>query len=249
MPNGERLVVKVGTDARNFYLFQTALHPVVASNDTITPGGGWLPEIVIDFEKWFALKDEAERRLIEHPPTAGGQDTVWSADSSYALVLEDRARAPNLNLVRELSFAVYNAAGLSTNGEIWIDDMRLTGATRATGHAAAVSMQMNIGDFITGNFAFGHQDDTFQQLNENTSYVAAGDYNFNADMHLDRLLPASLGIDLPVSITHMSNRRIRHSCRARTCSRRVSATCARPVAAQRVLAYVSQSALLRRIRG
>ena len=36
------------------------------------------------------------------------QDTVWSADSTYALVYENRARAPNLAAIRELSFAVYN---------------------------------------------------------------------------------------------------------------------------------------------
>ena len=198
-PNGDRLVVKIGTDARNFYLFQTPLH--AAPTDTVRPAH-WLPELVIDFDKWFALKDSAEKRQIQRTGTAGAQDTVWSADSAYAIVLEDRARAPNLNLVREISFAVYNAGGLPSDGEVWIDDMRLTGATRATGRAGALSLQMNVGDFITGGFSYAHQDDVFQQLNENTPYIAAGDYSFNADMHLDRLLPASLGIDLPVSVAH-----------------------------------------------
>jgi hypothetical protein len=197
---GERLIVKVGTDARNYYLFQTRLH---TANAKVTQAD-WLPEIVIDFEKWFALKDSAEKRLIEHPPLAGGQDTVWSADSAYAIVLEDRARAPNLQLVREISFAVYNASNMPATGEVWIDDMRLTGATRTTGRAGALNLQMNVGDFLTGGLSFAHQDDVFQQLNENTSYIASGDLSFNVDAHLDRLLPASLGIDLPVSITHSS---------------------------------------------
>jgi hypothetical protein len=150
------------------------------------------------------LKDSAEQRLIEHPPVAGGQDTVWSADSAYAIVLEDRARAPNLQQVRELSFAVYNASSLTAAGEVWIDDMRLTGASRTTGRAAALNLQMNVGDFITGGLSYAHQDDVFQQLNENTSYIAAGDLSFNADAHLDRLLPASLGLDLPLSVSHSS---------------------------------------------
>jgi hypothetical protein len=201
VPNGERLIVKVGTDARNFYLFQTRLHPAGAQVDSLS----WKPEVVIDFEEWFKLKDQAESDIIRNPPAAGAQDTVWSADSTYAIVLEDRARAPNLNQIREISFAVYNGGAMDANGEVWIDDMRLTGAERAIGRAGAIALDMNIGDFINGSVSFAHQGDVFQQLNESATYVAAGDLAFSADVHLDRLLPARLGVDLPVSITHTAN--------------------------------------------
>ncbi len=198
-PDGERFVVKIGSDPRNYYMYQTTLRP--AYGDAIERAS-WLPEVVIDFEEWFALKVESERRLIERPPTAGGQDTIWSADSTYALVLEDRARAPNLQQVREISFAVYNGSSMTTDGEVWIDDMRLTGATRAAGRAGAITLDMNAGDFINGSISYAQQDDVFQQLNETPSYLAAGDVSFNADAHLDRLMPSSWGIDLPLSLTH-----------------------------------------------
>src|SRR5690606_114159 len=99
---GERLVIRVGTDPRNFYLYQTPLRPAAA------PGAGAPAEWVgrpIDFDPWLALRAEAEQRV---PRTGFTQDTLWSADSTYALVYEDRARAPNLAAVREITFAVYN---------------------------------------------------------------------------------------------------------------------------------------------
>jgi hypothetical protein len=201
VPDGNRFIVKIGTDARNYYLYQTRLHPApVGDPDTL--GGDWLPEVVIDFEQWFALKAEAERRQVTRPITAGVQDTVWSADSTYAIVLEDRARAPNLQAVREISFAVYNGGGSPADGEVWIDDMRLTGAARTTGRATALGLEMNVGEFITGAFTLSHRDDVFQQLNENTPYVASGDFTLNADAHLDRLLPAAWGVDLPLNVSH-----------------------------------------------
>jgi hypothetical protein len=63
----------------------------------------------VDFERWFDLKAEAERRLLEEGPPTDGPLVVWDADSTYAVVMEDRGRAPNLAAIRELGFAVYNA--------------------------------------------------------------------------------------------------------------------------------------------
>jgi hypothetical protein len=45
----------------------------------------------------------------------------------------------------------------------------------------------------------------FRQLNEDPSFLGIGDFTLNADVHLDRLLPASWGLDLPLSITHTSS--------------------------------------------
>src|SRR5690606_21930070 len=50
-PGGaERLVVSLGTDARNRYLYQTRLRPAPAGA-TLVPEA-WLPEFTIDFEEW-----------------------------------------------------------------------------------------------------------------------------------------------------------------------------------------------------
>ena len=196
----QRFTVRIGSDPQNFYLYQTRLTP--ATGDRAATPTDWLPEVIIDFEQWFELKARAERLLIERGPRAAGADTVWSADSTYAIVLQDRARAPNLAAVRELTFAVYNGGDMPAAGEVWIDDMRIDMPHRDPGAAGNIALNMNAGDFVTASVALSNQGPLFRQLNENPSYVGGSALSFGADARLDQVLPASWGIDLPLSVTH-----------------------------------------------
>src|SRR5690606_24864697 len=136
---------------------------------------------VIDFQQWFTLKAEAEQLLIERGPSPTGVDTVWSADSTYAIVLQDRARAPNLAAVRELVFAVYNGGAVPTSGEVWINDMRIGIPDREMGAAGNIALNMNAGDFVNANVTLSNQGPLFRQLNENPSYVSGSSLSFGAD--------------------------------------------------------------------
>lgn len=198
-PNGsQRLLVKVGTDPRNYYLFQTRLRP--ATGDRAATTTDWQPEIVIDFGPWFELKALAERRLIE-TGTAFGQDTIWSADSTYAVVFEDRARAPNLASVRELSFAIYNGAAAAAKGEVWLDELRLVAAQRDPGMAGNVHLTV-ANEFMNVTASYASRGAVFHQLDEQPSYMRAGDLRLNALTQLDRFLPASWGVEMPFFVEH-----------------------------------------------
>ncbi|MGH7465464.1 MAG: hypothetical protein ACREK1_09840, partial [Longimicrobiales bacterium] len=200
-PDGdERFMVRIGTDPHNFYLYQSRLRPPTGPR-AVTPAD-WMPEIVIDFEQWFTLKAQAEQLLIERGPRPAGVDTVWSADSTYAIVLQDRARAPNLAAVRELVFAVYNGATVPATGEIWIDDMRVGIPDTDPGAAGNVALAVNAGHFVSASLTLSNQGPLFRQLNENPSYVGGSSLAFGADARLDRVLPAGWGVDLPLSVTH-----------------------------------------------
>ncbi len=206
-PTGaERLVVKVGTDDRNFYLFQTRLAPAVGAGPATA--GDWLPEIIIDFDRWFELRVQAEERLIRGGPRVGAtQDTVWSADSTYAIVLEDRARAPNLAAVREVSLAVYNGGLAPIDGEVWINDIRLDQAFRDPGAAGNVRLDVVGGDVFTASIGYANQGAVFRQLNQGANYIGSGDVSVNGRAQLDRMLPEDWGIDAPLSITHTRSAR------------------------------------------
>ena len=197
--DGERFLVKIGTDARNYYLFQTRLRP--ATSDRATTEADWTPEVVIDFSRWFDLKAEAERRLITRG-VGFTSDTVWSADSAYAVVLEDRARAPNLAAVRELVFAVYNGGSAPTNGEVWIDEMRLGEPLTDPGGAGNVTLALT-GDFLNASVGFANRGSLFRQLGETPGYRTSGDLSINALARLDRFLPSAWGFDVPLTVTHV----------------------------------------------
>jgi hypothetical protein len=144
---------------------------------------------------------QAEEQLIRER-TGALQDTVWDADSTYAIVLEDRARAPNLAGVREVSLAVYNSGGLPIDGEVWIDDIRLDRAVQDAGAAGNVSLDIRGGDVFTATVGYANQGPVFRQLNQDPSYVSAGAFNLGTRAQLDRLLPAAWGLDIPINVSH-----------------------------------------------
>lgn len=197
---GERLQVKLGTDKRNYYLFQTRLNPSV--NGGVVTTDAWRPEVVIDFERWMALRSEAEELLITAPPPQGESLVLWSEDSTYAVVLEERGRAPNLAAVREIGFAIYNAGGAPATGEVWLNDMRLGGAVRDPGYAGQLNLELRGGDFINTNLSFSSQGALFRQLNQEARYQRSADMSLNTRAELGNFLPSAWGVSLPVSVSH-----------------------------------------------
>ncbi len=195
-----RFQVKAGNDPRNFYLYQSRLTPPKsgAANPT-----DWLPEVVIDFEKWIALRAQA-MELSERGTTPTGQPLVlWDADSTYAVVMDDRARAPNLSAMRELAFAVYNAGGVpADSGEVWIDDMRLGAAFKDPGMAGTLSFDVRAGDFLSANITYANQSAVFRQLNQDARYLASGDVSVASTAQLGQFAPSSWCLELPLSVVH-----------------------------------------------
>lgn len=200
----QRLLVRVGTDPRNYYLYQTRLKDAVG--DRAVTQADWAPEVVIDFEQWFKLKARAELELMRAPRTSNEPFVLFSDDSTYAVVMDDRARAPNLAAIRELSFAVYNGGIGAADGEVWLNDMRLDAAFKDPGMAGNFAMDIQGGDFLTANLAYANQGALFRQLNQDAGYQAAGDLNFNSTAQLGNLLPAAWGMDIPLTVTHGRNR-------------------------------------------
>ncbi len=202
-PTGpERLVIKVGTDPRNYYLYMARL-PHSAGGGAVHTAD-WLPELTIDFQRWFDLRAQAEEQLARSSFSTNTQDTVWSADSTYALVLEDRARAPNLAAIREFSLAVYNGGGAPVTGEVWIDDIRLDHAVQDPGGASNVTLDLQ-SDALSATLGYSSQSAVFRSLSQDASYVGTGDLSLSTRAQLDHVLPASWGLDIPISVTHSAS--------------------------------------------
>lgn len=195
--------LKVGSDAANYYLYRTRLTP--AGN----PGGvgpnDWLPEHVIDFEVWFDLRRDAEEDLILNPPAPGEPPrTFWSPDSTYAVVLQDRGRAPNLYAVREMSMGVMNQSERAIRGEIWIDEFRLSRGVRDSGLAGYVDVDLRAADVFSARMSVSDRGPFFRQLDDEPSYQSDRQLNFNSTLQAGRFTPAPWGLDVPISVSHTS---------------------------------------------
>ncbi len=192
--------VKIGTDDRNFYLYRTRLER--ADRPGRVHEGDWLPERVIRFDEWLMLRREAEERLIREPPGPGDPPLVlWSADSAYAVALQDRGRAPNLASVREMSLGVLNETGAPVSGEFWVDELRLSRGFREAGMVSAVDAELRGGEFLHTQATLRSRGGHFRQLRGTPTYQNDQAVDVSTTVQLDRLAPSGWGLDLPLSVT------------------------------------------------
>lgn len=193
--------VKVGTDDGNFYMYRTRLDPSDRPG-TVTEED-WLPEVVIRFDEWLALRRTAEERLILEPRMPGDPPLeLWSADSTYAVVLQDRGRAPNLASVREISLGVINHTGAPISGEVWVDELRLASGIRDGGLVSALDAEVRGGEFLESRASFRRRGGYFRQLRAGPTFQNDQTLDVQATMQLARFAPESWGLEVPLSFTH-----------------------------------------------
>ncbi|MEX0980271.1 MAG: hypothetical protein WDZ89_04200 [Gemmatimonadota bacterium] len=191
--------MKVGTDPENFYLFRTR-REAAASPDAVS-ATDWLPEVVVDFEEWLVLRSRAEQRILENPPgPADGPVVEWSADSTYAVVMKDRARAPNLAAVRELSLGVWNEGDFATTGELWVNELRLGAAVRNAGAATSVHVDFAAGDFAYTRVSWSDRGAYFRQLEGEPSYQDDRGLDVSSTLQLGRFAPEEWGVEIPLNV-------------------------------------------------
>lgn len=191
---GEQLVVRVGTDAQNHYLFRTRLRPAGAPRSA----EDWRPEVVIELDRWVRLRAEAERALLDAGPAGRGPLVLWDADSTYAVVIGERGRAPSLAAVREVAIAVWNGGPAAAAGELWVNDLRLGAAQRAAGLAGGIAVGLHAGDVLQLELRAGGRDGHYRQLDAPAGYVGEDAVSLGGAVQLGRLLPAGWAVDAPL---------------------------------------------------
>jgi len=193
--------IKAGSDNDNFYLYRAP-----AKTDT------WLPEFVVDLEVWRRLRTEVENRWLSGQGPSGAAECGVSDSTSYVAcdgpylvnVHDPGVNPPNLAAVQEIAAGIYRVAASITTGqfELWVDDIRLGDPVSRTGTAASVDARLALSDVGNVSFAYVRQNGQFRQLNDNPTYRPSDVLQMTSELRLDRFLPASLGLAMPLSITH-----------------------------------------------
>lgn len=224
-PQGDlQFYIKLGRDDDNFYLYRTPVNQGGTSD-------AWLPEVSVDFRRFFALRAQIENAFLRGGsalachgldsalvansllPTAPGTQRFAACDSGYIVYTSNPAiNPPNLAAVQELAVGILrvNDAGQGSGGsitpgdtlELWVDDIRLTSVVNDPGYAGQVGLNIAAADLGTFSINASRKDDNFRQLGEQPSFVTDNDVNLSSSIRLDKLLPRSLGLLVPVTVTH-----------------------------------------------
>jgi hypothetical protein len=190
--NGLAFVLKLGVDSLNYYEYRA---PVASG--ALVPGrdGKWY-EFVIPLDSFPVLKQRRDEADVP------GTD-LWSSGPYRVL------GTPSLGDVRYTALGIDNPTGAEISGGLWFDDMRLTAPQKDAGYGFQARTNVALSDFVSLGVNYGYSDPNFRRFSEGRGVKAGGFGNSlgaSVRANLDRLLPQTWGLSLPVGYT-MSDQR------------------------------------------
>jgi cell surface protein SprA len=217
--------IKIARDDNNFYMYRT---PINSGKSKVA----WLPEISVSFAKLFALRAQVQNAYLQGklrntckgldsvliantplPPGATAGSLYAACDNGYIVyTLDPGVSPPNLAAVQELAVGMVRlpaAAGTSPvvpgdTLEVWVDDIRLAGVVNQTGFAGQAGLTIVASDFADIRINASRRDPNFRQLAEQPSFLTDNNWDFSSAFHLEKLLPASLGLSIPFTFNYTS---------------------------------------------
>ena len=114
---------------------------------------------------------------------------------------------PALNRLQYFSVGIKNIGDEPITGEVWIDELRLSGVKKEKGVAMRVQSKFNLSDLGSATFVYSRQDAEYHRLQERVSKGTNTSENLNVSgkMDLHRLLPRSWGISIPLNASLTRN--------------------------------------------
>ncbi len=192
---------KLGSDNDNFYLFRAGAH-----------SNSWEPEFVLDLEVFRRLRGDVENRWLrgEQPSGAAecGTEDVGAyvaCEGPYLVHVRDPGiNPPNLAAVQEVSAGIFRVAQAVTTdqAELWVDDVRLDDPVSQTGTAASIDARLAASDVGSFQMSYVRQNGQFRQINQDPSYRGSNVLQMGGDLRLDRFLPTSLGLSMPLTVSY-----------------------------------------------
>ena len=216
--------IKIGRDEHNFYMYRTPVGYGPSQS-------AWDPEVRVDLTRFQALRAQLENNFLtasKDSISCSGTDLelikrsglptglivrryavcqdgyiVYSADPSVT--------PPNLAGVQELSVGFVrvdsiprgaNAIMANDSLELWIDDIRLTDVVDDIGFAGELGVSFNAADLAEFRMNVNRRDPNFRQLGETPSFLTTSGVSIGSTFHLERMLPARLGIVLPFNVDY-----------------------------------------------
>ena len=114
---------------------------------------------------------------------------------------------PALNRLQYFSVGVKNTGDETINGELWLDELRLSGVKKEKGVAMRVQSSLKLSDLGSATVVYSRQDADYHRLQERLSKSnnTSENFNLNGKIDLHRFLPRSLGISIPVNGSFTQN--------------------------------------------
>lgn len=107
---------------------------------------------------------------------------------------------PNFGFVRTLMVGVRNASGQNVEGEVWFNELRMSGLDNKGGWAAVAALDSNVADFATVSATGRRSTIGFGGLEDGANDRSRDDviqYNIMTNVNAGQLLPKKWGVQIP----------------------------------------------------
>ena len=109
---------------------------------------------------------------------------------------------PALNRTKYFVLGIRNLSETPITGEVWLDELRLSGVKKDKGISMRLQSRFNLGDILKTSIAFKRQDGDFHMLQRRLGSNKSNEsFNINTGLNMDKFLPSSWGVKIPVTTT------------------------------------------------
>jgi cell surface protein SprA len=110
---------------------------------------------------------------------------------------------PSLSRLQYFIVGVENNKDHPITGEVWLDELRLSGVKKEKGTAVRLKSEFNLSDFNKSSISYSKKDADFHILQERIgTNTTTENLIFTNNMQLGSLFPQKFGISFPLSMTY-----------------------------------------------
>lgn len=153
--------------------------------------------IEVDFETFGRLKLEM---------ISAGLDSIKEKQPNGHLL--SISNKPSLSNIKWMIVGVKNKSeGTSISDAVWLNELRLSNVRKDKGIAMRARGDVRIADIFSVNSEYNRKDADFHTVNEQFGGGSNSESkSFNANVSLHKLLPASWGITIPVTLNYSDSK-------------------------------------------
>ncbi|WP_194850333.1 T9SS outer membrane translocon Sov/SprA [Nonlabens antarcticus] len=198
--------IRIGVDfTNNYYEIRLPLSPTAFG--TTTPSEIWPDANEFDID--LSLLQEIKSRVLSDPSLQVSEINFFDqADLDPDSAGEPNQQIygikgnPNFGDVRSLMLGVRNSTNRTINGEVWLNELRLSGLKNQGGYAAVLNMDANVADFATISANGRRSTVGFGSIEQGPNERSREDltqYDVTTSIGFGQLFPRKWGLNIPVS--------------------------------------------------
>ena len=113
---------------------------------------------------------------------------------------------PSLSRLQYFIIGIENSSEYPISGEVWTDELRLSGVKKESGSAVRLKTELNISDFSSTTINYSKKDADFHVLQERIGTNSSKEnLSLTNNLKLGTLFPSDFGISFPLIISYNSS--------------------------------------------